>query len=285
MQSQTVQWLRNSATEMPNDGPHASESDKKHRLRTLAVSIARLGTIQRENNNSNAIASYKEANKIYRQIDDIEAEGTAAFNLGTAFMNIASVLDLDEAERWLMKSLDLYKIENPLGRGLSFFHLGVVSYRRFEQARQDDKPLPVLLEHLNSTIGLLNRALQILPTSSFFNRSGAYNLLGAVYFSAGPDYIDKALSNYRLAIRDADQLGDKFLAGQIRYNVAASLLANAREHQEERTYVDARSYAQAALELFRDAAPGSNEIDSAQKMLADLDQEIAALKQNVPGRS
>ena len=72
-------------------------------------SLHELGEIQRERQEPGCIASYEEALDLAEQIGERAGAATCAFNLGTAYKDIPAIRDLDQAEHWYRRSLELHR--------------------------------------------------------------------------------------------------------------------------------------------------------------------------------
>ena len=70
--------------------------------------------------------------------------------LGRAYTEIPDVRDLDQAERWYQRRLELTEVHDMLGRAYVTGQLGLVAYERFLGGREAGKPLPQLAHHLQA---------------------------------------------------------------------------------------------------------------------------------------
>src|SRR5262249_20224202 len=143
-------------------------------------------------------------------------------NLGHVYREIAHLRNLDEAERWYRKSLDLLPPDDELGRGLCIGQLGLVAYERFEDAWTAKRPVEELARHLAEAARLYEQALDMTPATAVTERGTTHHQLGNIYVVAGD--IAGALHHYRRSIQYADNAGEIFSAGLSRENVAITLL-------------------------------------------------------------
>lgn len=267
LQRVRVDWNRQRAQPALAVTPGRRDAMQRNAIRTLAASLHELAEIQREQGTPACAATYREALDLADAIGDTAAQAACAFNLGHAYEDIAELRNLDEAEHWCRKSLDLHAPDDGLGRGQCLGQLGRVAFERFQEARTAKRPAEELARHLTEAARLYEQALEMMPTTAVTDRGIAHNQLGIIYRSA--DDIDRALHHYRQSIQYGDKAGDIFGAGQRRFNVAIGLL------QADRL-ADARAYAEAALANFRTFGNrAADEIQDTEGLIADIDQAVA----------
>ncbi|HKZ86352.1 MAG TPA: CHAT domain-containing protein, partial [Anaerolineae bacterium] len=104
----------------------------RNAIRSLAVSLAQLADILREQGKPETVNLSEEAITLYQRIGDRAAEAVRAFNLGHVYMDIPALRDLDQAERWYRRSLELLDERDRLGRARSVGQLGLVARERFK---------------------------------------------------------------------------------------------------------------------------------------------------------
>ena len=61
----------------------------------------------------------------------------SAFNLGHAYKDLPALRDLDEAERWYQRSLELFAEGDQIGKSKCYSQLGLVAYERFNDAKKE----------------------------------------------------------------------------------------------------------------------------------------------------
>jgi tetratricopeptide (TPR) repeat protein len=247
--------------------PDRRDAKQRNAIRTLAASMHSLGQIQREQNSPTCAATYREALDLANTLDDAAMQAACAFNLGLVYDQIQDLRNLDEAEHWFRKSLDLQAPDDKLGRGRCVGSLGMVAYERFLDARTAKRPVEELARHLAEAARLYEQTLDMIPATAVTDLRTTHTMLGNVYDEAGD--IDRALHNYRQSIQYADKAGDIFAAGQARFNVALTLFKTDR-------LTDARAYAEAALANFRTFGDrAEDKIQKTERLIAAIDQAIA----------
>jgi hypothetical protein len=123
-----------------------SDADR-NTVRSLVASLHELGEIQREQNHADCVALYREALEL-AELLDLSAEAAIGYNLGGAYEDVPDVHDLDAAERWYRRSLDLCDERDRLGRSKCHSQLGSVAFARFQEARAAGRGESELVEHL-----------------------------------------------------------------------------------------------------------------------------------------
>jgi tetratricopeptide (TPR) repeat protein len=154
-----------------------------------------------------------------------------------------------------------------LKRGKSLISLGNLALARFREARAAERPADELARHVTDAVEAYEQGLALLPEHAVTDRGIAHNQLGLLFRNIGDT--DRALDHYRQSIRDYEQAGNTFHAGQTRRNVALALGQAGR-------LADARSYAMAALanfESFGDRA--ADDIRKTQRLIEAIDQAAA----------
>jgi tetratricopeptide (TPR) repeat protein len=270
LQRVRVDWERQraaAALAMPPDKP---DDTARNAIRTLAVSVGQLGDILREQGKPDCVEAYQEDYDLSLRIGDQPGASVTAFNLGHAYLTIPALRDLDEAELWYRRSLELLNEHDRLGRGKCLGQLGLVARERFKEARAANQPTDQLNHYLQTAADFYHQALDLLPSNAVNDLAALHNQLGIIYAEAND--FDSALPHWREAIRYDELQGDLYGAARTRFNVAVGL---AREDY----FADALEYAQAAL---RNYSTFGDRAAAETQMTQELIEEI---KQAMKGRS
>ena len=227
-----------------------ARDEGRNNIRTLAVSLQALGHIQRETGRLECVDAFRENFELAQRIEDRSVAQAAAFNLGHAYLLLRPIRDLDEAERWYLKSLDLTPKDDLMSRARGLGQLGHVAHQRFLDARAAKKPEPECVQHLNDALHRYRDALEMMPPDAVGQLGVICNQLGNIYDDAGD--FGRAVRHYSEAIRLRETCGDLFGAAQTRYNIALALMRASR-------LPDARQYAEAALRYFQTHGIGAAE--------------------------
>jgi tetratricopeptide (TPR) repeat protein len=267
LQRVNVDWNRQRAQPALAVTPDRRDAEQRIAIRVLGITLQALAPIQREQGSPTCAATFREALDLANASGDTVTQAACAFNLGRVYQDIADLRNLDEAERWYRKSLDLYAPDDRLGRGLCVGQLGQVAYARFRDARTAKRPVEELLHHIAEAARLYEQALDMMPTTAVTERGTIHNQLGIIYRIAGD--IDRALRHHQQCIRYREQAGDIFRAGQARGNVAMTLSDAGR-------LPDARAYAEAALANFRTFGDrAADAVRRTERIITAIDQAIA----------
>ena len=267
LQRVRVDWNQQRAQPALAAAADRRDARQKHAIDTLAISLQLLAEIQRQQGSPTCAATLREALDLANAIGDTVGQAIYTFNLGHVYRNSADLRNLDEAEHWYRKSLDLHAPDDLLGRGGCVAQLGHVAYERFREARTAKRPVEELARLLGEAARLYEQALDMMPATAVTDRGIIHSQLGNIYDDAGD--IDRALHHYRQGIRYAENAGDIFSAGQMRFNVAATLFDAGR-------LTDARAYAEAALANFRTFGDrAADDIQKSERLIAEIDQAVA----------
>jgi tetratricopeptide (TPR) repeat protein len=259
-----ISWDRGraaAALAAPADGLTPAQ---RTQIRNLGVTLTELGNTLLEQQDPDCLPHLQEALALDQRIGDRPNEAVDALNLGNAYLEVAQLRDLDQAEKWFQRSLRLRADSDRVGRGRSHGQLGLLALERFEDARAAGEAEPVLLEHLNTSLLHYQQALNLFPADDHEHRATTEHQLGNIYSRAGDT--GQAMRHYQQAIQHREARGDIFGAGETRYNITI-LLVNAGRTS------DALHYARAALDNYQQAGPGAaSRADSARQLIADLEQ-------------
>ena len=259
-----VDWNRDRAQSALAAAPEIRDDRQRNDIRSLAVSLHELAEIQRQRDNQVCADTYRQSLETAAIIGDVAVQASVSRNLGNAYKDIADLRNLDEAERWYRRSLDLLPPGDTLGRGQCLGNIGNLMWERFLDARSTGRPAEELSRFLTDAVGSYEESLRLTPETAVIERGVTHNQLGNVYLNAGDT--DRALHHYRQDIRYCEQADDFYGAGQTRFNVALTLFRANRTQ-------DARAYAVAALanyESFGDRA--ADKIAKTKQLIAAIDQ-------------
>ncbi len=281
LQARVVDWDRAQAAAalgLPRDAP--LDADQRNRIRSLGASVHTLGQILSELADPDCVERYREAIGWCRRIGDTAAESIAHYNLGHAYMQIPALRDLDAAESAYRAGLDLCDPNDALGRSRCLQAIGRVHHERFGEARGRGEPEAVLLRHARAAESGYLEALALCPAGAVADRGPIHNQFGNLYQEVGQ--VDRAREHYEKDIQICERTGDRYSAGQTRFNLA---LLFAQSSQREPTTARRRdllrraeAYAQAALHDFRHYQGRAADMEArAQGLIDRIAQALAAL--------
>ncbi|HEX9370719.1 MAG TPA: tetratricopeptide repeat protein [Roseiflexaceae bacterium] len=266
LQPTGVDWNRQRAAPALAIPPEQLDAGQRNAIRSLAVSLHALGQIHRELGQAECVPAYEEALELVERIGGRAVAAACAFNLGHVYMDIPTIRNLAQAERWYRRSLELHDERDRLGRSKCMDELGLVAYERFKEARAADRPEDELLRHINDALCSCHEALDLLPPNAVNDLAVVHNQLGNIYNDVGD--LDRVLPHYRESIRHEEMQGNLYGAAQTRFNVALAL-ANAGRHHE------ALLYAEAALRNYATYGDGAAaEVQETQGLIAEIERAM-----------
>jgi len=262
LQTDRVAWGRLRAAAALVRPVEELEDRERNEIETLSVSLEWLGHILRELGQADCVSAYKEAFELSERIGDRTRTAICALNLGRACSELPMLRDLDQAERWYWKSLELCEKRDPLGQGRCLVQLGTVAYERFREARIAGRPQEEILWYLNEAVTRYHEALDLLPADAASDLAVPHNALGAIYAEAGD--LNRAVQHYQEAVQRFDHADDPFNAASTRFNVAIDLFNAGRR-------ADALEYAEEALRGFEHYGEGAAEmIERTRGLIAEI---------------
>jgi len=262
LQTVLVEWNRQRAGPALDRPPEELENEMRNSIRSLAVSLGLLGYIRREIELESCVPAYEESLELNEDIGDQAGAATCAFNLGYAFMALPALRNLDHAERWCRRSLELYGEREPHDRGQCLGLLGAIAYERFREARTTGRPEEELLHFLTEAVRLYQEALGLLPADAVNDLAVFHNQLGILYEDTGD--LDRAIHHHRKSIFYEEVQRNIYGAARARRNMAIALLNTDRR-------ADALEYAEAALREFESYGErGAEMIERTRGLIAEI---------------
>jgi hypothetical protein len=224
LQELCVEWNRRRA--VPALTQHVEElgSDEHYNVGILATSLCGLGTIRRGLGRADCVSAFEESLELYLRTDEREGAATSAYFLGQAFMQVPSLRNLEQAEHWLRKSLELHYEEDRLGRSKCLQELGLVAFENFREARDNGRHEEEIQRYLNEAVGLCYEARNLLPVDAVKEWATSHAQLGALYAEGAGD-ANLSSQHYREAVQLFEKVGDFHGAARVRLNLAIVLAA------------------------------------------------------------
>lgn len=252
------------------------DSTQRNVIRSLATSLHDLGQIQRELGQAECVTAYQESLTLSEHIGEKAGAAICALNLGNSYKDIPAVRDLDQAEHWYLRSLELRDERDHLGRGRCLVQLGTVAYERFNEARAANLSKAELLQHLNAALQSYIQALDLLPPDAVNDLAVTHGQLGHIFVAA--DDLNRALTHWHETMRYMEAANNHYGAGLTRFNIAGALARRSR-------FGDALLYAQTALRNYETYGAGATEmIERTQQLIADIEAAIEAAMQKASER-
>jgi len=175
---------------------------------------------------------------------------------------LPALRNLDEAERWYNRDLELESPNDHKGRAETLIQIGNVAYERFKDAKKEGKEEES--KHLNAAVDYYQQALALLPPDAVNDLAMTYRNLGNIYADTGD--IENSLKNSNQSIQYSETEGNLYQAGETRFNVAITLANNGR-------LTDALLYARAALRNFESYGGRAKDMeDEAKGLIGEIEE-------------
>jgi len=253
--------------------PFSESLDRKQEqtIYSLAVSLINLGVILAEQGKPECVEVYEEAIQLCQLLSERSPEASLCFNLGKAYTDVSAIRNLEQAEGWYHRSLELCnQRRDALGISKCLGQLGLLTYDKFKEASNCQETNEQLSLYLNDAASFCHEQINwinqiaFIPSIKSANLAVPHNLLARIYGNT-PD-INKALSHYRQAIRYFEESGNLYGAARACVNAAANLA------QVDR-FDDALYYAQAATLKFQEyGSQAISDIDNVHQLIAAIEQ-------------
>jgi tetratricopeptide (TPR) repeat protein len=286
LQEKVVAWDRRqaaSALALPAGAP--LDPVQRHHIRTLGASVFALGQILMEQGSPDCVAAYEETIRYMQRIQDTAAEAGAHFNLGHAYKDIPAIRDLGAAEAAYQRSLELMNPNDSTKRAVALQQIGMVHHERFDEARRRGEPAETVLGHARAAKGHYLQALALCPPTAVADLGPMHAQTANLYAQVGE--LNNAREHFEEAAQYFEQTGDRYRAGQTRFNMALMYLeaagregaglAGALARRRDLLH-RAQAYAGAALRDYQhyQGRAAADEAE-AQRLLAHIAQALAEL--------
>ena len=207
-----------------------------------------------EQGNPDCVAAYEEAIRYAQRIEDTAAEAIAHFNLGHAYKDIPAIRNLDAAEAAYQRSLALLHPNDASGSQPDASSKSAWSITSdSDESRQRGEPAETVLKHAQAAEQHYLQALALCPPTALTDLGPIHNQLGILYDEVGQT--EQAREHYEKAAQYFEQTGNRYDAGQTRFNMALMYLQAAEREATPARQRDllhrAQAYAQAALRDFQ----------------------------------
>ena len=116
LQHAVIAWQRERAAAALAIAPGELDHRQRTQIRNLTVAMHDLGHLLREQDDPGCVQPYQEAIELSHRVGDRRAEASAAFNLGHVYNRVRALRDLDQAEQWYRRCLELLDEHDTLGR-------------------------------------------------------------------------------------------------------------------------------------------------------------------------
>jgi len=246
--------------------PEALGDIQRTHVRNYAVALHRLGDIRREQLDPACVPSYLKAIELCQRIAARREESMAAYNLGRAYEEVPKIRDLDKADYWYERDLELLEDDDTAGRASLMTELGNLALERRRDAEIADAPAGQLAQYADTAIASYLESLKLTSTQATAGLAVVHNQLGVAYRHIGQ--YDTALVHFRKSIKYQEAQSSPYGAGSARCNAARAL-------EDAGHYRDALLYARAGLRDFEAVGLGAaTEAEKACQLIVRLGQEL-----------
>jgi len=259
-----IAWYRGRADEALATPVSDLTPVQRTQIRNLGTALLDLGNVLLLQDDPGCLPHYQETLALAQKAGDRSAEASAAGSLGNVYRMLSELKDLDEAERWWRRSLELRPDSDRHGRAQCLSSLGSIALERFDEAQAVGQPKSVLLEQLNAALRSYQQSLDLTPADDHERRAIVENRLGAIFRRAGDH--GQALRHFQRSVQHEEARGNPYGAGQSRHNIALLLARDGRAD-------DALQYARAALDNYEQVGPGAAaDADRERLFIAEIEQ-------------
>lgn len=268
LQGLVVAWERQRATPLRLLDPAVLDEDQRNMLRPLAAALHLMGETQREQGNIVCVESYQESYEIAQRIGAQNGAATCALNLGHTYMgiHIPALRDLDQAEQWYQRSLEMRPKSDSLERGRVLGQLGHVARERLKDTYEAGEPAAILQKHLNTALHFCQQKQELIPPDAIGEWAITHHQIGNTYYDAGQN--EQAIAHYRKAIPLLKAAGNSYEVAQTHHNMALA-------YYDADRFDDALLFAQAALRGFEQFGPAAaDEIAKTQQVIGLIEDEM-----------
>jgi hypothetical protein len=159
---------------------------QRSQILNYAVDLADHGHILIDQNDPGCLSYFQESMTLAERYGGGKLlQAQLAVALGSTYLTVAGLRDLDQAERWFRRSLSLRPEGDALGRAVCLGSLAKVGEARFMAARDASAPDSDLEKHLNDSLRDALAALELSPADDHGSRAITESQIGTVYQHAG----------------------------------------------------------------------------------------------------
>lgn len=226
LQEKCVVWDRQQAATaltLPSDAP--LDAGQRNRIRTLGVSVFTLGHLLMEQGSGDCIPAFEERIRYAHRTGDTAGEAITHYNIGHAYKDLPDIRDLDAAEVAYQRGMDLREKDDAVGRSRCIKQIGMVHHHRFIKSQASLEPQDTVVQHAQAAESHYHDALKLCPATAINDLGPIHNQLGILYMNVGQT--EQAREHFEKDVQICEQTGDRFGAGQTRFNMALMYLSSA----------------------------------------------------------
>jgi tetratricopeptide (TPR) repeat protein len=211
------------------------------RLRSLGTDYGQLGLLLLEQQKPEAVTYLEKAQAVFDEAGEPGMNARVAGNLANAYLKIPELRDLDLAEQWLVRAIELYG-EDRMGRGRCLGQLAQVKQAQLEQMLATGADQDAIKQVWIAAATRVEESFQILPSQAIRELALVHEVAG-ILFDRLVGQADRALYHYQQMIRMQEELGQPYQAAHARLKAALTLAQAGR-------FDDAVMFAEQAIQDF-----------------------------------
>jgi hypothetical protein len=260
-----LHYCRNRAVDALAKEAASLTAEDKNAIRSLRLALDAHGDVLRRGQESReCVVLYEEAYQLAVRIGDKVGQMNVSLRLGNTYFELGEDDDdLGRGQYWYQQMLSVLDENDRLGRASAWGQLGLIAYRRFEQAQRRQEAHSVLEEHWKTALAAIQEDLRLAPPDAVEHLAVTNMNLGALYSK-----LSNAVENVKYydqqAIRLFERANRPLQAAAVRINLADALWRTGRTNE-------ALEWARAGLRGYQNAGPaGAGRV----KQVADFVQAL-----------
>jgi tetratricopeptide (TPR) repeat protein len=244
-----LQDCRNRAAEALAKDAASLTAEDKNAIRSLRLALDARGDVLRRGQESReCVVLYEEAYQLAVRIGDKVGQMNVSLRLGNTYFELGEDDDdLGRGQYWYQQMLSVLDENDRLGRASAWGQLGLIAFRRFEQAQRRNEAHSVLEEHWKAASAALQEDLRLAPPDAVEHLAVTNMNLGALYAKVS-NAIEKVKHYNQQAIRLFERANRPLQAAAVRINLAEALWRAGRADE-------ALEWARAGLRGYQNAGP------------------------------
>jgi tetratricopeptide (TPR) repeat protein len=208
----------------------------RNAFRSLGVDYGQLGLVLYEERRPDCVEYFRKALEVADEIGDSSNTARVAGNLANVYLQIPSLRDLDEADKWLSVAIEHYE-GDAVGQSKCYGQRALLKIGQVMESSGENSPENI--ERMEQAADALNKAFRLLPKDATRELVGLHEYAGMFYQLAGAT--DEAVSHYIQSLKVAEETGQQDGIGMLRIKVAETLAAAGR-------FSDAALFAEQAIQ-------------------------------------
>jgi tetratricopeptide (TPR) repeat protein len=266
-----IAYARDQVKKFPPSASGELVGESQTALSGLGTVLQNYGIMRWLDGDPKCVEPLQEAMEISERLGERDGVEAAAMHLGHAYVDFPAIRDLEKAEGYYQRILDLAtERKDPFDMSHALHEIGQIYYHRFVEGMRARNPEEQVLALANEALHYVQQAAALIPLTNPF-ASQIHHLLGNIYDDVGQPEI--AIQNYERSIQIADGCKDVGGASKGRREVA-------RAYAKMGRLENALAYAEAAMHNLE----GGQGLDVAAGDMAAAQSLVAAIRSAIAMR-